>query len=96
MKRALAAAAAFFLSTSTAAFARGGMEHIMGTVKSASASSITVATKGKAVEVQLDQATRYDGVATAADLMPGDRVVVHAKRVGPGLHAEVVKFRKHK
>jgi hypothetical protein len=92
MKRSLAAAAAFFLSASATAFAHGGMEHLMGTVKSVSASSITVATKEKDVEVQLDEATKYEGTASsAADLKPGERVVVHAKKAGAGLHAETVK-----
>jgi hypothetical protein len=91
MKRSLAAAAAFFLSASATAFAHGGMEHLMGTVKSVSASSITVATKDKDVEVLLDEATKYEGAASAADLKPGERVVVHAKKAGTGLHAEMVK-----
>ena len=93
MKPSLAAAAAFFLSASATAFAHGGMEHLMGTVKSVSASSITVATKEKDVEVQLDEATKYEGAASAAELKPGERVVVHAKKAGAGLHAEIVKSR---
>jgi preprotein translocase subunit YajC len=95
MKRSFAAAAAaFLLSASASAFAHGGMEHVMGTVKSVSASSITVATKEKDVEVKLDEATKYEGAASsAADLKPGERVVVHAKRAAAGLHAEIVKSR---
>lgn len=92
MKRSMTAAlAAFFLSVSGAALAHGGMEHIMGTVKAVSAASMTVTTKSKDVEVQLDATTRFEGAASAAELKPGQRVVVHARKAGEGLHAEMVK-----
>jgi hypothetical protein len=90
-------AAAVFLSFSGATLAHGGMDHVMGTVKSVSATSLTVTTKGgKDVEVQLDAETRFEGASSAAGLKPGQRVVVHAKKAGEGLHAETVKSRAGK
>lgn len=92
MKRSLAVLGVAFSLSIGAAFAHGGMEHVMGTVKEVSATSLTVTTKAKDVEVRVDGDTRFEG-ATARELKSGDRVVVHAKRSGDGLHAELVKSR---
>jgi hypothetical protein len=83
-----------------AAFAHAGQEHIMGTVKNIDDRSITVATKGKPeVTISLDPSTKFEkaGKAVSAkDVPSGARVVVHAKRVGDGLRAVLVKVGSRK
>jgi hypothetical protein len=82
------------------AFAHAGLQHVMGTVKSISATSITVETAGttsKEVTVALLPATTFqkDGVSTTAkELKVGDRVVIHARAEGDGLNAVTVAFGK--
>lgn len=91
MKHTLPAAiASLSLFISASAFAHGGMEHIMGTIKDVSATSITVTTEERDVEVHIDESTKFEG-APSKELRPGGRVVVHAKKAGGGLHAEIVK-----
>jgi hypothetical protein len=92
MKRV--AAVAFALSLSAAAWAHNGMEHIMGTVASMTATSLDVkATTGKMTTVMTDGKTMWmRGAATIkpADVHTGDRVVIHAKKVdGKFVAAEV-------
>lgn len=76
--------------------AHGGMEHVMGTVKSIEASSITVeSTKKKDIVVVTNDKTRYEQSgkpATAKELTVGERVVVHAKKSEAALLAEIVKW----
>jgi Domain of unknown function (DUF5666) len=94
--RCLAAIALLILPAT--AFAHGGGEHVMGTVKAVDAGSLTVETMDKKeVKVILGDKTRFekDGVpASAKDLTVGARVVVHtAKGTEAGdLFAVVVKF----
>ena len=93
MKRQLLAVPAALL-LSLSAFAHNGMEHIMGTVTSMTATSIQVkAQDGKLTPVLTDAKTmwmRGKAMITAKDVHTGDRVVVHAKKVdGKFLAAEV-------
>lgn len=82
------------------AFAHAGLQHVMGTVKSISATSITVETAGttsKEVTVALLPTTTFqkDGAnTTAKELKVGDRVVIHARAEGDGLNAVTVAFGK--
>jgi plastocyanin len=91
---ALVAALAF----PVAAFAHGGGEHLMGTVKTIDAKGLTVETKEKKeVKVIFDDQTKFekDGAASSAkELSAGTRVVVHtAKKQGAGDPVAVlVKF----
>ena len=94
MKRQLLAVpAALILSVS--AFAHNGMEHIMGTVSSMSASMVVVkAQDGKLTPVLTDAKTmwmRGKAMITAKDIHTGDRVVIHAKKVGATLLAAEVE-----
>jgi GH25 family lysozyme M1 (1,4-beta-N-acetylmuramidase) len=65
------------------AFAHNGIEHVMGTVKSVTNSSITVETvKHTAVTVMIDPSTTFtnkDAKASLKDLKVGERVVINAK-----------------
>lgn len=77
-----------------AALAHGGEEHLMGTVTKVSDQSITIETKDKkTVEVGTAASTKcMKGEATAElkDIKVGDRVVIHAKKVGGKLVASEV------
>ena len=85
-----------------AALAHGGGEHVMGTVKSIEASTITVETKDhKEVRVDTDASTDFEKSGekvTLQDLKPGERVAIHAKKAAAdgALKAEQVKFGKSK
>jgi hypothetical protein len=78
-------------------FAHDGVEHVMGTVKSMTATSITVETvKHETSVVALDPATKFSnkGVkALAKDLKIGDRVAIDTKDdAGDKPHAISVKW----
>ena len=77
-------AAIFLLILPMAARAHGGVEHIMGTIKTIAATSLTVEVKDKSeVKILLDDKTKFekDGApATAKDMTVGTRVVVDAKK----------------
>ncbi|HKA89960.1 MAG TPA: DUF5666 domain-containing protein [Haliangiales bacterium] len=80
------------------AFAHGGGQHIMGTVKAVDAKSLTVeTTEKKQVKVAFDEQTRFEKAgasASAQDLSVGERVVVHTT-TRPGVAEPVaimVKF----
>lgn len=93
---ALLAVSAFsILLFPSAAFAHGGQEHVMGTVKTIDEKSIIVTTKDKKdVTVQLDPSTKFEKAGTAAtagDVSVGDRVVVHSKKGDSGMVAALVK-----
>ena len=68
-----------------ATFAHNGAEHVMGTVKTVSADSVTVETTGKepkTITVVLLPSTKFlksGSDATLKDLKVGDRVMVEAK-----------------
>jgi Domain of unknown function (DUF5666) len=68
-----------------ATFAHNGMEHVMGTVKTISANSVTVQTAAqepKTITVALLPSTKFvksGADASLKDLKVGDRVMVEAK-----------------
>ena len=79
------------------AFAHGGEEHVIGTVSSVSAASISVkASTGKVTTVAVvpeSKFTKDKASATVADLKVGYRVVIHAKEPTEGhLVADTVEF----
>ena len=73
---------------SASVLAHGGHKHVMGTVASVTASSITVHTSAGDVTVPLSASTRYfhgaetSKPATFAELSAGMRVVVHTGESG--------------
>ena len=80
----------------SAAFAHGQEQHVMGQVAALTESSITVQTKAKdTVTVYTMPETKYKKSTAAAsmkDLKVGDRVVIHAKKMGDKLMATDVRF----
>ena len=97
--QARCAIAALSLMAATAALAHGADGvHLMGVVKTVDAASLSIETKdGKPATVRLDEETRFEqggSTATASELQPGERVVVHAKKEAGGLRAQLVKFGK--
>lgn len=78
------------------ALAHGNEEHVMGTVKQITASSIVVqTTTSKDVEVVVTDKTKFEKSgqpATVHDLSVGDRVVIHAAKSKDKLTAHTVKF----
>jgi hypothetical protein len=68
---------------SSIALAHDGIEHVMGTVKTVSDTSITVETvKHAMATITLDSTTKFtnkDAKASMKDLKPGTRVVVDTK-----------------
>ena len=93
--RALVGVAAALLIASLA-HAHGGGPHVMGTIKSVDAKSLTVTgTDGKEATIAVDDGTRVESGAKPAalkDARPGDRVVVHTKKTDGGLVAVLVKI----
>lgn len=91
---ALALGVAFVSS----AFAHGNETHLMGTVTTVTAGSITIKTaKNEMVTVAIDSTTNFiksGSSANVKDLKVGDRVVVGAEKDGNKLHAHSVKFGK--
>ena len=79
-----------------AAFAHGKEQHIMGKVTAMTDTSITVQTKAKnPLTVYAMPETKYakSGVAASMkDLKVGDRVVIHAEKMGDKLMANEVHF----
>ena len=94
----LALGAALAVSVSGAAFAHGGHDHVMGTVKAVDlkARTVEVETKdGKRVTVQIDDKTRYlRGTAEAkdTDVVVGVRVVIDAAAVDGKQLAKEIKL----
>jgi hypothetical protein len=93
------ATAALSVLVATAAFAHGADGvHLLGVVTAVDAASLSIETKdGEPVSVRLDEKTQFErsgSRATASDLRPGERVVVHAKKEAGGLKAQLVKFGK--
>jgi hypothetical protein len=78
------------------AFAHGGEEHVLGTVRNISDFSITVETAAKkTVEVAVTDKTTFEKSgqpSTLHDLKIGDRVVIHAGKSENKLTAHTVKF----
>jgi preprotein translocase subunit YajC len=79
-----------------AAFAHGKVQHIMGKVTAMTDTSITVQTKAKnPVTVYTVPETKYakgGAAASMKDLKVGDRVVIHAGKMGDKLMANEVRF----
>lgn len=79
-----------------AAHAHGEGAHLMGTVKTVAAKSMTVtATDGDEVVVAVDDKTKIESAgkpATMADVKPGARVVVHTKKSGDTVVATLIKI----
>jgi len=77
-------------------FAHGGMEHVQGTVKAISDTSVTVTTTaGKSVDVALDAKTTYTRATKPVlktDMKVGDRIVIHAAEVNEKLIAKTVEL----
>jgi hypothetical protein len=79
------------------AFAHGDKKHVIGTIEKISPDSVMVKTQdGKSVEVKLATTTVYvnkDGKpAKFADVVVGQRVVIHATPKGTDLIADEVRF----
>src|SRR6266850_3239136 len=95
MRRMILLAAVVVLATG-AAFAHGKEQHVMGKVTAMTDSSITVQTRAKdPVTVYTMAETKYEksgGAATMKDLKVGDRVVIHAEKMGDKLMANEVRF----
>lgn len=79
-----------------AAFAHGKEQHIMGKVTAMTDTSISVQTKAKnPVTVYTMPETKYakgGAAASTKDLKVGDRVVIHAEKMGDKLMANEVHF----
>ncbi len=95
MKRIILLVAMVVLAAG-ASFAHGKEQHVMGKVTAITDSSITVQTKAKEpVTVYTMAETKYEKSGTAAsmkDLKVGDRVVIHAEKMGDKLMANEVHF----
>ena len=78
----------------------GHSHHVMGTVKSITATNIEVKdADGKVVSCQLTADTQYrreEKPVTAADIMIGERVVVEASEVDGKMIAKLVQLGKMK
>jgi hypothetical protein len=84
------------LAFATMVFAHGKAQKFMGTVKSVSATSLTITTKaGQEKTFTMDERTKFlhsGETAAVSDLKVGERVVVEADIHGEEAKAEVVKF----
>jgi Cu/Ag efflux protein CusF len=78
------------------AWAHGDEQHVMGTVAKIDGTNITVkAQDGSLKTVMVTSETKYVKAGSPAkldDVKVGDRVVIHAKRMGDMLHATEVKI----
>jgi hypothetical protein len=94
MYKLIAALFVLFLAVGPA-YAHNGMEHVMGTVESVTATSITVKTKdGQSRTVSVNSETTYsrmDKPVTINNLAIGDHVVIHANEKNEQLIAIEVK-----
>jgi hypothetical protein len=76
-------ATAILIAGSAAAFAHNGIEHVLGTVKQLTATSLTVETvKHETTTIILDPATTFSAKgakASVKDLTVGERVAVDTK-----------------
>ena len=100
MKLRLSLLALLFALVTGTALAHGNKVHVRGTVEKISADSVVVKTgDGKSVEVKfaastvfLSRSNNEDKPAKAADLAPGDLVVIHATPKDNILKADEIKF----
>lgn len=95
MKRSIAVVL-LLITLVTLAMAHGNEQHVMGTVSKISGNQITVLTiKHQEVTVTVTGKTEFANgnvKASLADLKVGDRVVIHAMKMGSVLQAHEVKF----
>jgi hypothetical protein len=94
MKLKLAFALFGIFAAAAPSFAHEGGKHIKGTVKTISAEKLTIETGSGTEAVALSPETsflRNSVPATALDVRPGDRVVVHARKLQNGLEAVEVR-----
>ena len=92
------AALAIAIALAGTAFAHGKSPHLLGIAESVSGEHLVVKDpKGASHEVLIGPKTRYrtddGGAAKAADLKPGDRVVVHFGDKGSEAPAVEVRFK---
>ncbi|CAB4243214.1 conserved exported protein of unknown function [Methylacidimicrobium sp. AP8] len=79
-------------------FAHGNEIHVIGVVASVEGNVVTVKSRdGKSVPVELTDRSQISKgkakePATAADLLPGERVVIHARKAGDKLQANTVQI----
>jgi hypothetical protein len=97
MRNRMLIMAVCILLSSTAAFAHGGEEHVIGVVAKLTADSITVKTPAsKMVTVAVTSESKFiknKGAGKFADLSVGARVVIHAKEpTKDHLVADTVEF----
>jgi hypothetical protein len=87
---------AYIALFANAAFPHGNEQHVMGTVTKVSQDSVTVQTPDKvSIEVNIVSDTKFtknNSAVELKDLHVGDRVVIHAKRVGDQLQAHTVQI----
>ena len=95
MKRPLVAVW-MLLILAVSAWAHGDEQHVMGTVSKVDGMNITVKTQnGSLRTVMVTSETKYlkaSSMAKLEDVKVGDRVVIHAKKMGDMLHATEVKI----
>jgi len=95
MKTAISLICAIVLISSIA-WAHGDLIHVMETVSTIGAGTITVATiSGGEKQVKILATTKFlkgDAAASLRDLSVGDRVVIHAKPNGQVLETTEVKI----
>lgn len=95
MKRSLIAIW-MLLVLAVSAWAHGDEQHVMGTVSKIDGKSITVKTQdGSLKTVMVTSETKYlkaNSVANLDDVKVGDRVVIHARKMGDMLHATEVRI----
>jgi hypothetical protein len=95
MRRTYLALALVLLLLTARSFAHGNMNHILGTVKQIAGNVVTVEKKGKTTEVTLTVNTTWESdgkPGKQGDLKVGDRVVIHAVKVGGKEVAHEVRF----
>ena len=94
MKKLLATLFTLML-VATSVYAHNGMEHVMGTVASVTATSVTVTTTdGKTQTVTTTADTKYtrmDAAIAMKDIKVGDHVVIHATKKEGKLIAATVQ-----
>jgi uncharacterized protein DUF5666 len=94
----LSLALALAVAAAPAAFAHGGHDHVMGTLKAVDLKARTVEVEtrdGKRVTVQIDDKTKYlrgDAAAQESDLAAGLRVVIDAAAVDGKQVAREIKL----
>ena len=80
----------------TIALAHEGMQHVVGTVASVSANSVSVkTTSGDTKQVAVDNSTkivRGGAPVSLSDVQVGDRIVVHAKNQQGNLRAAEIEL----